>query len=96
MESKGLGYFDTFKKAFTSTPILIHPDPAKPFTVETDASDFALGAILSQSGIDGLLHPVTFYSQKLTSAEINYQVYDKELLAIITTFEQWRPYFARA
>jgi hypothetical protein len=96
MESKGLGYFDTFKKAFTSPPILIHHDPAKPFIVETDASDFALGAILSQSGIDGLLHPVTFYSQKLTSAEINYQVYDKELLAIITTFEQWRPYFARA
>ncbi len=53
-------------------PILIHPDPAKPFIVETDASDFALGAILSQFGIDGLLHPVTFYSRKLTSAEINY------------------------
>jgi hypothetical protein len=56
--------------AFTSAPILIHPDPAKPFIVETDASDFALGAILSQFGIDGLLHPVTFYSRKLTSAEI--------------------------
>jgi hypothetical protein len=75
---------------FTSTPILIHPDPTKPFIVETDASDFALGAILSQFGIDGLLHPVAFYSRKLTSAEINYQVYDKELLAIITTFELTR------
>jgi hypothetical protein len=53
-----------------------------------------LGAILSQFGIDGLLHPFTFYSWKLTNAEINYQVYDKELLAIITTFEQWRPYLA--
>jgi hypothetical protein len=74
--------------AFTSTPILIHPDPANPFTVETDASDFALGTILSQFGIDGLLHPVVFYSRKLTSAEINYQVDDKELLAIITTFVQ--------
>jgi len=82
--------------AFTSAPILIHPDLAKPFIVETDASDFALGAILSQFGIDGLLHPVAFYSRKLTSAEINYQVYNKELLAIITTFEQWRSYFARA
>jgi hypothetical protein len=80
--------------AFTSAPILIHPDPAKPFIVETDASNFALGAILSQFGIDGLLHPVAFYSQKLTSAEINYQVYDKELLAIITTFKQWRRYLA--
>jgi hypothetical protein len=82
--------------AFTSAPILIHPDLAKPFIVETNVSDFALGAILSQFGIDGLLHPFTFYSRKLTNAEINYQVYDKELLAIITTFEQWRPYLARA
>jgi hypothetical protein len=81
--------------AFTFAPILIHPDPAKPFIVETDASDFALGAILSQFGINVLLHPVVFYSRKLTSAEINYQVYDKELLAIITAFEQWRPYLAR-
>jgi hypothetical protein len=88
--------FDILKMAFTSTPILIHPDPAKPFIMETDASDFALGAIISQFGIDGLLHLVAFYSRKLTSAEINYQVYDKELLAIITTFEQWRPYLAGA
>jgi hypothetical protein len=51
---------------------MIHFDPAKPFIVETDASDFALGAILSPFGIDGLLHPVVFYSWKLTSAEINY------------------------
>ncbi len=79
--------FDTLKMAFTSTPILIHPDLAKPFIVEMDTLDFALGAILSQFGIDGLLHPVAFYSRKLTSVEINYQVYDKELLAIITAFE---------
>jgi hypothetical protein len=93
---KAQAAFDTLKMAFTSAPVLIHLDPAKPFIVETDASDFALGAILSQFGIDGLLHPVTFYSRKLTSAEINYQVYDKELLAIITAFEQWRPYLAGA
>jgi hypothetical protein len=40
--------YDTLKMAFTSAPILIHPDPAKPFVVEMDTSDFALGAILSQ------------------------------------------------
>jgi len=82
--------------AFTSAPILIHPDLAKPFIVEMDISNFALGAILSQFGIEGLLHLVAFYSQKLTSAEINYQVYDKELLAIITAFEQWKSYLAGA
>ncbi len=93
---KAQAAFDILKMTFTSAPILIHPNPAKPFIVETDALDFALRAILSQFGIDGLLHPVAFYSRKLTSAEINYQVYDKELLAIITAFEQWRPYLAGA
>jgi len=44
----------------------------------------------------GLPHPIAFYSQRLTNAEINYQVYDKELLAIITAFEQWRLYLAEA
>jgi hypothetical protein len=48
--------------AFTFARILIHLDPAKPFIVETDASNFALGAILSQFGINELLHPVAFYS----------------------------------
>jgi hypothetical protein len=93
---KAQAAFDTLKMAFTFAPILIHPDPTKPFTMEMDASDFAFGAILSQSRIDGLLYPVAFYSRKLTSAEINYQVYDKELLAIITIFEQWKSYFAGA
>jgi len=82
--------------AFTFAPILIHPDPTEPFIVEMDASDFALGAILSQFGIDGLLYLVVFYSRKLTSAEINYRVYDKELLAIIMAFEQWRLYLTGA
>jgi hypothetical protein len=92
---KAQAIFDTLKKAFTFAPVLIHPDPAKPFIVETDTSDFALGVILSQSGINGLLHLIAFYSWKLTNAKINYQVYNKELLAIITTFEQWRLYLAR-
>ena len=60
--------------------------------METDASDFALGAVLSQYQDDGLLHPVAYYSRKFSAAEINYDVYDKELLAIITAFEQWRHY----
>jgi hypothetical protein len=84
------------RQALLVESILIHPDPAKPFIVKTDVSDFALGAILSPFGIDGLLHPVAFYSRKLTSAKINYQVYNKELMAIITAFEQWRSYLVGA
>ncbi|PTQ26556.1 hypothetical protein MARPO_0998s0001 [Marchantia polymorpha] len=88
--------FDTLKSAFSSSKDLLHPDPMRPFIVEADALDFALGTILSQTVPDGFLHPVAFYSQKLTSVEINYKVYDKELLAIIRAFEQWRPYLAVA
>ena len=80
--------FETLKKAFTSAPVLLHPDLTKPFTIETDVSDFAIGAIFSQSDNDGILHPVAFYSRKFTPPEINYLVYDKELFAIIFAFEE--------
>jgi transposase InsO family protein len=89
--------FEKLKSAFTSAPILAHADPSQPYIVETDASDFALGAVLSQrQEHDGQVHPVAFYSRKFTSAEINYDVYDKELLAIISAFEQWRNYLSGA
>ena len=88
--------FESLKTAFMSAPILLHPDPTKPFIVETDASDFAIGAILSQSDIDGILHPVAYFSRKFTAPEINYPIYDKELAAIIFAFEEWRPYLAGA
>jgi hypothetical protein len=77
------------KKAFTSAPILAHVYPLKPFLIEANTSDFALGSILSQHGEDGLLYPVAFYSRKFIAAEINYEVHDKELLAIVDSFEQW-------
>ncbi|TPX54605.1 hypothetical protein PhCBS80983_g05852 [Powellomyces hirtus] len=54
--------FDALKKAFTSAPILVHPDPEKPFFVETDASDFAIGAVLLQPDGQRQLHPVAFHS----------------------------------
>ena len=82
--------FDRLKDAFSSASMLKHPDTSRPFVVETDASDFALGGVLSQYHNE-ILCPVAFYSCKLTSAEINYEIYDKELLAIIACFHQWQP-----
>ncbi|MCO5585599.1 hypothetical protein L7F22_039534 [Adiantum nelumboides] len=82
--------FQALKQAFTTASILIHADPTKPFILETDASDFALGAILSQVGDDGRAHPVAFHSRKFLATEINYEIHDKELLAIIDSFETWR------
>ena len=59
--------------------------------VEADSSDYVTGGILSQYNEDGVLHPVAYFSKRLSPAECNYEIYDKELLAIIRCFEQWRP-----
>lgn len=84
--------FNLLRQAFTSAPILIHADPLKPYIMEADASDFALGAVLSQVADDERLHPIAFHSRKFTAPEINYEVHDKELLAIEDSFEEWREY----
>ena len=66
------------KQAFTTTPILAHVDPTKRFILEVDASDFALGSLLSQTGDDEQLHLAAFHSRKF-AVEINYEIHDKEL-----------------
>ncbi|KAK3574414.1 hypothetical protein QTP86_006579 [Hemibagrus guttatus] len=72
-------------------PILRHPDPDLPFVVEVDASSSGLGAVLSQRhGEPGKLHPCAYYSRKLTAAECNYDVGNRELLAIKAALEEWR------
>jgi hypothetical protein len=60
--------------------------------VETDASDFALGATLSQIGANKKLHPNAFHARKFSHAEINYKIHNKELLAIVDSFKAWRRY----
>ena len=84
--------FEELKKRFTSAPILAHFDPTKPVIIETDASDFAIGAVLSQRDEEHRLHPVAFHSRKFQPAEINYEVHDKELLAVVDAFKHWRRY----
>jgi hypothetical protein len=59
--------------------------------VESDASDFAIGAVLSQV-IEARLHPIAFYSRKMDKAEINYGIHDKQLLAIVAALKEWRRY----
>lgn len=70
----------------------MHPDFQRPFIIETDASDRATGAILSLHGEDGHLHPCAYRSSKMSSAEQNYDIYDKELLSIVLAFQDWRVY----
>ena len=58
--------------------------------VETDASDFVSAAVLSQYDDNGILHPVAYFSKKHSPPECNYEIYDKELMAIVRAFEEWR------
>ncbi|KAH0613403.1 uncharacterized protein H6S33_005289 [Morchella sextelata] len=82
--------FNALKEAFTTAPILTHFDPEKEITVETDASDYVSAGVLSQYDDNGILRPVAYFSKKHSPAECNYEIYDKELLAIIRSFEEWR------
>jgi len=83
--------FEEVKKRFTTAPILSHYYPSRKTVVEKDASDFALGCVLSQSQ-GRRLHPVAFHSRKLNSAKRNYEIHDKELLAIMEAFTEWKRY----
>jgi len=79
------------KKAFTTAPVLRIPNDKDLFKLSTDASDFATGAVLSQKDMQtNLWHPVAFFSKSLDIHERNYEIYDKELLAVIRGLEEYR------
>ena len=85
--------FEYLKKRFTTSSILTHFDETCLTKLETHASDFPLGAILSQFSDDDRWHPVAFHSRKFSDAEINYNVYDKEMSAIVAAFKEWHHLF---
>ncbi|KAL0200303.1 hypothetical protein M9458_003490, partial [Cirrhinus mrigala] len=83
--------FELLKRRFATAPILHHPDPEREFIVEIDASNTGVGAVLSQRhGDPPKLYPCAFYSRKLTQAEQNYDVGNRELLAMKAALEEWR------
>jgi hypothetical protein len=84
--------FESLKDSVSSAPILRHFDPSDPIIVETNASDFALGAIISQTNKHNITRPVAFASRKMSGPELNYPVLEKEFLAILFAFQQWRQY----
>ena len=64
--------------------------------LKTNASDQALGSCLSQPDAEEQLHPVAYRSKKFSGLELNYDVHDKKLLAIVDAFEKWRAYLERS
>ena len=88
--------FKALKDAFTSGPILQHFDYEKAIIVETDASDYVSAGVLLQPDDNSVLRPVAFFPKKHSPAECNYEIYDKKLLAIVRSFEEWRPHLIGA
>jgi reverse transcriptase-like protein len=83
--------FEDLIDRFTTAPILRHYDPNLPMRVETDSSRAALAGVLSQQFEDGW-HPIAFYSRKFNETEWHYPIYDKEMMAVVMSFEHWRHY----
>ena len=89
--------FEHLKTAVTTAPVLVSSQDSEPFCIEADSSNFASGATLSQQ-LPGeeKWHPVAFYSKSLSLVEQNYEIYDKEMLAIIHMLEKWRHFLEGA
>lgn len=88
--------FQRLKTEFTKEPILHSFDEEKESIVESDASDTCTGATHLQRDDQGRLHPVAYYSEKMSPAEQNYNIYEKELMAIVKALKHWKIYLQGA
>jgi len=88
--------FDELKRVFTSKPVLAAPDLDKEFRVEADASNYATEGVLSMKCSNEKWRPVAFISKSLSDTERNYEIHDKEMLAIVRCLEAWRHFLEGA
>jgi hypothetical protein len=82
--------FDDLKQCLCSTPVLSLPDLQQPFEIETDASDYVVGTVLTQHD-----HPMAYHSETLSDVIRKYPTYDKEMYSIVQACHQWRHYILR-
>ena len=75
--------FDELKRVFITKPVLVAPDLDKEFRVEADALNYATGGVLSIKCSDEMWRPVTFIFKSLSDTERNYEIHDKEILAVV-------------
>ena len=87
--------FEELKEKITSQPVLALSRREGKFRVETDASGYTIGGVLSQEQ-EGKWKPIAFLSRTMQPAERNYEIYDKELLAIVEALAKWRQYLLDA
>src|SRR5258708_39102202 len=80
--------FDALKKAVTSTPVLTFPSQSGRFHLKCNTSNFVTGAVLSQVQADGMHQPIAFMSKGFSDVECNYQINDKEMLAIMCALDE--------
>eukprot|EP00253_Pinus_taeda_P016125 PITA_16125 len=79
--------FDTLKEKISTTPVLALPDLQRPFEIQMDASDYAMGAVLIQHG-----KPICYHFETFNSAVVSYPTYDKELYALVQSVKKWKHY----
>jgi hypothetical protein len=84
--------FDQLKTAFTTEPVLAIWTPERLTQIEVDASGFATGGVIYQKCEDTYWHPIAYRSQSMNEAERNYEIYDREMLAITKALKNWRMY----
>jgi hypothetical protein len=82
--------FDPVREALLAIPTLYHFHSKLNTRLETDASDGVVAGVFSQKQFDGSWCPVAFYSHCLTGAKLNWEIHNKELLAIMTAFAKWK------
>jgi hypothetical protein len=84
-----------------SSPVLTQPDFERHFYLQANASAYGMGAVLSQEGKTSptlakctkpVTHPIAYYSATFTPTKCNYDIYERELLAIMKSLAHWRPY----
>lgn len=90
--SEAQSSFEALKYCLTSAPVLTHPNFAKPFLIQCDASQTGVGSVLCQVGEDGQEHPIAFMSKKLNSAQKNYSVTELECYSAVLSVKKFRPY----
>jgi len=88
--------FGKLKVVFITEPVLAIPEINREMRVEADASDYATGGVLSTKCENGKWRPVAFISKLLNATERNYEIHNKEILAVIRCLEMWRYYLERA